>query len=225
MLGPLMLGWRATAGSGRGWNATPFGIKILADAGGSAPALPGIGVGEEGEAGDRAADVVQGVARDVRVDRGRGRRAVPAVGVVRDQLAGALAGLGAVAGEVERAQVAVDAPALPGVGVVEVGAHVDHLAGAQVVAVSADAADVERQGRVERAAPAVGVAGDRLGVVMADVLAVPGEIGRAQVVRRHPAARLVRGPGRGLLLGLARGGPRDRLARERGGTGRARMLL
>ena len=48
--------------------------------------------------------MVQGVARGVRVDRGRGRRAVPAVGVVRDQLAGALAGLGAVAGEIERAQ-------------------------------------------------------------------------------------------------------------------------
>src|SRR2546423_3849423 len=81
------------------------------------PALPVVGAGEDGEPGHRVGDVVEQVARGGRVDRGRRRRALPAVGVVRDQLAGAVPGGDAVLGEVERAQLPVDAPALPGAGI------------------------------------------------------------------------------------------------------------
>ena len=67
------------------------------------PALPGVGAGEDGEPGHRVADVVLEIARGGRVDRGRGRGALPAVGVARDQLAGAVPGGGAVLGDVEQA--------------------------------------------------------------------------------------------------------------------------
>ena len=145
--------------------------------------MPGVGAGEDGEPGHRVADVVLEVARGGRVDRGRGRGALPAVGVVRDQLAGAVAGGRAVPGDVEHAQLVVDAPALPGIGIGVVGAHVDYLAGAQVVRIGADVDGLEHDARVQRAAPAVGVAGYEFGGVVADVRAVAGEVRHAQVMR------------------------------------------